>query len=168
MSPYPWPVPDDPTVSHRPDLWSRLAALLPSPLDRLVGLQQVRYLLVAGTTSLGYLGLVAAGLALGWHYMIAIAVAQAITIACAFPAYRTLVFASRGPWRTDFARFLSVWSSGMVAGFVATPLLVEVLGMPPLLAQVVAIVVVAVGSYLGHRYFSFRHRDPAPGRAGEG
>jgi len=120
---------------------------------------QVRYVLVAGTTSLVYLGLVAGGLFFGWHYMIAILVAQAITIVCAFPAYRTLVFASRGGWRTDFARFLSVWSSGMVAGFVATPLLVEILRMPPLLAQVVAIVVVAVGSYLGHRYFSFRDRD---------
>lgn len=164
MPPYPWPVPDNPPVSRRRDVWSRLAAVLPSPLDRLVGLQQVRYLLVAGTTSLIYLGLVAGGLALGWHYMIAIAVAQAITIAGAFPAYRTLVFASRGSWRTDLVRFLSVWSSGMVAGFVATPLLVEIFGMAPLLAQVVAIVVVAVGSYLGHRYFSFRHRDAGPDR----
>lgn len=159
-------MPDNAPVSRRPDVWSRLAGVLPSPLDRLVGLQQVRYLLVAGTTSLVYLGLVAGGLALGWHYMLAILVAQVITIAGAFPAYRTLVFASRGSWRTDLLRFLSVWSSGMVAGFVATPLLVEVFGMPPLLAQVVAIVVVAVGSYLGHRFFSFRQRDTGPEGAG--
>lgn len=152
-------MPDDEPVTGRPVAWSRLAVVLPPPLDRLVALEQVRYLLVAGTTSLIYLTLVAGGLALGWHYMLAIAAAQAITIAGAFPAYRTLVFASRGAWRGDLARFLSVWSSGMVAGFVATPLLVEFVGMPPLPAQVLAIVVVAVGSYLGHRSVSFRHRD---------
>ncbi len=160
---YPGAVPDHDEAPRRPDAWSRLAAALPPPLDRLVHVEQVRYLLVAGTTSLFYLSLVAAGLALGLHYMVAIAAAQVITITGAFPAYRTLVFASRGDWRGDLARFLSVWSSGMVAGFVATPALVELAGIAPLPAQVVAIAVVAVGSYLGHRYVSFRHRDRTAG-----
>lgn len=119
----------------------------------------MRYLVVAGTTTLCYLGLVAAGLRFGWHYLVAILVAQAITIACAFPAYRTLVFQSRDRARRDFARFLSVWSTGAVAGVVATPALVELVHLSPMLAQVIAIVVVAVGSYLGHRLFSFRHAD---------
>lgn len=138
---------------------------VPSPTSLVQSLwrrHEVRYLVVAGTTSLGYLGLVAAGLAVGWHYMVAILVAQVVTIACAFPAYRTLVFQSRGSVGADFARFLSVWSTGAVAGVVATPLLVEVLGMQPLVAQVLAMVVVAVGSYLGHRFFSFRHQGPDP------
>jgi putative flippase GtrA len=90
--------------------------------------------------------------------MIAILVAQIITIMAAFPVYRTLVFESRGSVRGDFVRFLSVWSSGAFAGVVATPLLVEVFGMHPLAAQVVAIVVIAVASYLGHRFFTFGTR----------
>lgn len=117
---------------------------------------QVRYLVVAGTTSLSYVGLVALGLGLGAHYMVAILVAQAITIACAFPAYRSLVFQSKGAVGSDFLRFLSVWASGAVAGVVATPFLVEVFGWDPLIAQVFSIVVIAVGSYLGHRFFTFR------------
>ena len=124
----------------------------------LLALQPVRYLLVAGTTSVFYLGLVAAGLGLGLHYMVAIAAAHVIAMTCAFPAYRGLVFESRGRWSSDLWRFVSVWSSGMVAGFVGTPLLVEVGGMEPFPAQVLAIAVIAVGSYLGHRFFSFRHR----------
>ncbi|WP_431473298.1 hypothetical protein [Ornithinimicrobium sp. W1665] len=84
-------MPDHDEAPRRPDAWSRLAAALPPPLDRLVHVEQVRYLLVAGTTSLFYLSLVAAGLALGLHYMVAIAAAQVITITGAFPAYRTLV-----------------------------------------------------------------------------
>ena len=123
---------------------------------------QVRYLVVAGTTSLAYIGLVAVGLkVLGWHYMAAILVAQVVTIACAFPAYRSLVFESQGRIWGDFVRFLSVWASGAVAGVVATPFLVEVFRMDPLVAQVLAIVVVAVASYLGHRFFSFRQRCTA-------
>lgn len=121
---------------------------------------QIRYLIVAGTTSLAYIGLVAAGLTLHLHYMVAILIAQAITIACAFPAYRTLVFESRGRVWADFVRFLSVWASGAIAGVVGTPFLVEVFGMAPLIAQVLAIIVVAVASYLGHRFFSFRTRKP--------
>ncbi|GAA5159992.1 hypothetical protein GCM10011366_20670 [Ornithinimicrobium tianjinense] len=118
----------------------------------------MRYLLVAGTTSVFYLGLVAAGLGLGLHYLVAIALAHAVAMTCAFPAYRSLVFESRGRWPSDLWRFVSVWSSGMVAGFVGTPFLVEVVGMQPFPAQVLAIAVIAVGSYLGHRFFSFRHR----------
>lgn len=119
---------------------------------------EIRYLLVAGTTSAGYLLLVSLGLLAGWHYMIAILAAQVVTIAAAFPAYRTLVFESQGTVKRDFVRFLSVWSSGAIAGVVATPFLVEVFGMKPLVAQVLAIVVIAVASYLGHRFFSFRTR----------
>lgn len=127
----------------------------------------VRYVVVAGTTTLGYLGLMALGVRLGWHYMVAILVAQAITIACAYPAYRRWVFRSTEPMRATFPKFLTVWSSGAVAGIVATPLLVEVFGLPPVPAQVIAVVVVAVASYLGHRLFSFRGRSHAHEPAGE-
>lgn len=129
---------------------------------RMWSYHQIRYVVVAGCTSLFYLALVAAGLSLRWHYMLAILAAQAVTIACAFPAYRSLVFESGGRPLADFVRFLSVWSTGAVAGVVATPLLVELVGMDPLIAQVVAIVVVAVGSYLGHRFFSFSDSDVSP------
>ncbi|EWT00465.1 hypothetical protein N865_15575 [Intrasporangium oryzae NRRL B-24470] len=134
---------------------------LPHTVRSLWARHEIRYLVVAGCTSLGYLGLVTLGLALGWYYMVAILVAQAITIAAAFPAYRVLVFESRGRVWGDFVRFLSVWSSGAIAGLVATPFLVEVFGMHPLVAQVIAIVVIAVASYLGHRFFSFRERHPS-------
>jgi putative flippase GtrA len=134
---------------------------------RALGRHEVRYLLVAGTTTLFYLALVGAGLLAGLPYMLAIACAHAVTICAAFPAYRHLVFRSRRAWPADLWRFLSVWSGGMVAGFVATPLLVELAGMPPFAAQVLAIVVVAVSSYLAHRFWSFGHREPddAPAHA---
>lgn len=133
-------------------------------IERILGLfkhHQMRYLLVAGCTSVGYIALVAIGLeVIGWHYMVAILVAQAITICTAFWFYRGFVFQSKGPIWVDFLRFLSVWSTGAIAGVIGTPFLVEVFGMHPLVAQVFAIIIVAVGSYLGHTFFSFRNSNP--------
>jgi putative flippase GtrA len=117
--------------------------------------EQIRYLAVAGSTTLVYLGLLAALLTV-LPYMLAILVAQAVIISVAFPTYRRLIFRSTRPWRLDLPRFVGVWAGGFLAGVVATPLLVELVGMPPLPAQVLAVVVVAVLSYLGHRFISFR------------
>jgi putative flippase GtrA len=117
--------------------------------------EQIRYLAVAGSTTLVYLGLLAALLTV-LPYMLAILVAQAVIISVAFPTYRRLIFRSTRPWRQDLPRLVGVWGGGFLAGVVATPLLVELVGMPPLPAQVLAVVVVAVLSYLGHRFISFR------------
>lgn len=135
-----------------------------SVLHKLWGLlrhHQVRYILVAGCTSLGYLGLMTLGnKVLHWHYMVAILVAQAFTICTAFWFYRGFVFRSRGPVVHDFLRFLSVWTTGAIAGIIGTPFLVEIFGIDPVVAQILAIIIVAVGSYLGHTFFSFRDQTP--------
>jgi putative flippase GtrA len=130
-------------------------------LPRVFGLsrQTFRYLLVAGTTSIFYLGLVAGGIAIGLFYFVAILCAQAVTIFCAFPFYRRFVFESHGRIPIDFVRFLSVWLAGAVAGLVVTPFLVQVLGWLPLISQVVAIAAVSIFSFLGHKFFSFRKTD---------
>jgi hypothetical protein len=118
---------------------------------------------VAGSTSVFYLGLVALGLWSGLFYFFAILAAQAITIVCAFPLYRKFIFQSQGKLLTDFVRFLSVWITGLIAGLVVTPLLVELLGWPPFEAQVVAVVAVSIGSFAGHRWFSFRTKPEVTG-----
>ena len=118
--------------------------------------QEIRYLLVAGTTTLVYLGIFAAFLT-ALPYMWALLAAHACAISIAFPVYRRLVFRSTARWQRDLPRFVSVWGGGFVAGLVGTPALVELAGMHPLAAQVLTVAVVAVASYLGHRFFSFRH-----------
>ena len=130
--------------------------VIPAFVERLWARKGIRYLVVAGCTQVVYLGTFSLGLLAGWHYMIAFAVAQVVTIAAAFPAYRTIVFESSGRVWSDFVRFLGVWASGAFAGILLTPALVEIAGMPPLPAQIIAIAIVAVGSFLGHHFFSFR------------
>jgi putative flippase GtrA len=131
------------------------------PLAERRNLWQVgRYLISAGSMALLYLGILAFGLFLGWQYFLAILLAQAITISIAFPVYRKFVFQSHGPVWHDFGRFLSVWAAGAIAGLVATPLLVQFANFNPLIAQVLVVAVVSVGSFLSHRLFSFRKRAP--------
>lgn len=123
--------------------------------------QAVRYLVVAGSIAIFYLGVFALGLWIGWFYFIAILFAQIITISIAFPLYRAFVFRSHGKLRTDFVRFLSVWLTGAIAGIVVTPLLIELVHLNPLVAQIISVAVVSVGSFLAHRFFSFRHDTAA-------
>ena len=130
-----------------------------SRLDHLTSVltrTEVRYLVVAGSVSVLSWAMVALGLLFGWHYMIATVFSQLAPIPVAFPAYRRFVFESQGPLRGDLFRFMIVWGTGMIAPIAAAPLLVEGLGMNPVLAQIVITVVVAIGSFLGHRFFSFR------------
>lgn len=133
--------------------WGRLTL-------RLLEREEVRYLLVAGTTTLVYLALVGVLLLTTLPYMVAILLTHAVMIPSAFPVYRSLIFRSTGRWQRDLPRFAGVWSGGFVGGIVLTPLLVEIVGMHPFAAQVVAVAVMAVASYLGHRFVTFRrHPD---------
>lgn len=111
---------------------------------------------MAGTTALSYLAILAALLGTGCPYMIAILIDQVIIFSVAFPVYRRVIFRSTGRWQPDLARFLGVWSGGFIAGIVATPALVELAGQPPLFAQVIAVAAVAVLTFLGHKFVSFR------------
>lgn len=111
---------------------------------------------MAGSTAVCYLAILALLLTTGLHYMIAIAIAQLVVISAAFPTYRRLIFRSTGRWQSDLPRFVGIWSGGFIAGIVVTPALVELAGQPPLLAQVFAVAAVAILSYLGHKYVSFR------------
>jgi putative flippase GtrA len=138
------------------DVAARLPARLSDLVHGALKREEIRYLVVAGTTAVCYLAILAALLASGCPYMIAILIDQVIAFSAAFPVYRRVIFRSTGRWQSDLPRFLGVWSGGFIAGIVATPALVELAGQPPLLAQIIAVVVVAVLTYLGHKFVSFR------------
>lgn len=126
---------------------------------RLLRREEIRYLTVAGSTTVVYLAVVAGLLWTGLHYMVAILFAQVMIITGAFPTYRRLIFRTTGGWRGDLPRFVGVWTGGFIAGIFATPALVELVGLSPLLAQVIAVAAVAAFSYLGHKFISFGKRE---------
>jgi putative flippase GtrA len=119
---------------------------------------RVRYVLVGGATNVAYFGL----FWLGWHllegtvpYLGITATANFGTALLAYPAYRTFVFRSDTSWLRGFWKFYTVYLVGLAASLAGMPLLIEVLGVPVLLAQAIVIVLVPVASYLLHRFWTF-------------
>lgn len=117
----------------------------------------LRYALAGAVTQVLYLTALALGLAADVPYVAAIAVAQVVAIAYAFPVYRRRVFQAVGPLRLQFAAFLGVWWTGAAMSFVGVPLLVELVHLRPLTAQVVVLLIVFFYSYAAHANFTFRH-----------
>lgn len=118
----------------------------------------VRYALSGVLAQVLYLGLIAGGLAAGLHYLVAIVAAQAVVLAVSFPVYRRRVFRSTGPVGRQLVTFLGVWGVGAAMSLVGVPLLVEVAGLHPLLAQVVVLGVIFVFSFVSHQQVTFRQR----------
>jgi putative flippase GtrA len=130
---------------------------------------RLRYLVCGAAVAGTYLAVFAA-LTYGfprWGYPLVFVLAQVVAISLAFPLYRRFVFASTGSLRGDLRRFLSVWGASLVVSALGLPVLVELVGIEPVPAQVILVVLVAVGSFLGHRYVSFPHRA-RPGRVSDG
>ncbi|WP_377643923.1 GtrA family protein [Oryzobacter terrae] len=120
----------------------------------------VRFGVVGGAAQVVYLVALVAALATGIHYLLAVVAAQVVTIAFAFPMHKYLVFRSDGPIRRQFLMFLGVWWTGAAASFLGVLLLVEVVGLDPLPAQLVVMVLIAVWSFVANSRLSFARRHP--------
>ncbi|WP_051973541.1 GtrA family protein [Cryobacterium sp. MLB-32] len=134
-------------------------------LGRLVRDQRIRFLAVGATnTFVGYLVFSAftlwvfADVPLG--YLLSLAVSYVVGISLAFVLYRRFVFPVHGHVVRDFARFVSVYVVAIGINAAALPLLVEGARVPPLVAQLLILVVTTLLSFFGHKKFSFRRTDP--------
>jgi putative flippase GtrA len=141
----------------------------PGPLLRIVRDQRVAFVLVGTVnTVVGFGWFALAELTIGrWlGYLVSLGIAHILSVLCAFVLYRNFVFRVRGHVMRDLARFELVYLVAISVNFVALPLLVELAGLPPLLAQALIVTVTTLISFFGHRYFSFRRKpitgdDPA-------
>lgn len=93
-----------------------------------------------------------------FDYLVSLIAAQITSLLCSFAAQRYLVFRVRGRFWGDFARFATVSTGAFLINLVLLPLCVELLGWPKIPAQLAVTAVIAVGTYLAHRDFSFRRR----------
>ena len=121
--------------------------------------QGVRYLLVgAWNTLFGYGVFAVLELTLGGdiHYLVLLAVSQALATLNAFAGYRLLVFKVSGTLLRDLARFSVVYVGAFVVNVATLPLLVEVGGIPDLIAQALVVGATVIASFFAHRSFSFR------------
>lgn len=138
----------------------------PGLLLRAVRRQEVGFALIGGFNTLFGMALTVFWLAvLGdrWPPAVAVVLAYAIGVVTAFVLHRTLVFRVRGRVLRDFFGFVAVNSGGLLLNIVLLTVAVEALHLPRIPSAVVIMAVVAVATFFGHRYISFR-RPPRNGR----
>jgi putative flippase GtrA len=124
-------------------------------LVRAVRRQEVAFALVGACNTLLGMGLTVAWLAVlgdAWPPAVSVVLAYGMGIVVAFVLHRTLVFRVRGRVLRDFAGFVVVNSGGLLMNTV----------LPRIPAAVVVMGLVAVASFFGHRYISFRRRPETP------
>lgn len=135
---------------------------LPPPAE-LLRRQEVRFaLLGVANTAFAYAVFAGLEVTLGRvaPYLAVLVVTYLIGVTEAFLVQRRWVFRSSTPWLPAYARFWSVYLVSLGLNALALPLLVEVAGLPVLLAQPLVLLLVAVGSFTVHRAYTFR---PAAG-----
>lgn len=139
--------------------------LAPGPLLRWIKDRRVAYVLVGiFNTANGFALFVAGTTVLGDEpagYLTSLLIAHVISVLCAFVLHRRFVFRVKGHVLPDLARFELVNLSALAYNLVMLPLLVEVAGLPVILAQVVAGGSAIVGTYFAHLFFSFRRPPPS-------
>lgn len=121
--------------------------------------QRVRFLLVGGfNTVFGFSLFAALDATVGntIHYLGVLGVSHVVSTLVAFTLYRTLVYRVRGNLLVDLLRFWSLYASVLAVNAAFLPVLVEIGGVQPILAQLAFLVLTIIVSYVGHGRFSFR------------
>ena len=134
----------------------------PGWLLRAIGDRRVAFLTVGAiNTVVGYLCFVGFLLLLGHQrYLVVLLCAHVVSVLIAFVLYRFLVFRVRGHVLSDLWRFETIYLSALAVNLALLPVLVEVAGLPVLLAQTLIVLVTSVMSWVGHTRFSFRRSAP--------
>lgn len=127
---------------------------------------RIRFLAVGSTnTVIGYAVFAALQLIvfrdLPFGYLVSLVLSYAVGIAVAFVLYRRFVWKVSGNVLVDLLRFIGVYLTAIAINAALLPLLVELVGLPPLLAQLIVLVITTLVSFFGHSRFSFAR---PPGR----
>lgn len=125
--------------------------------------QPLRFLIAGGiNTAFGlslYPALLWASPWLRLHYLIALGIAQVISLTFAFTVYKSFVFRGKSNPLREVSAFISFYGVNYAVNWAALPFLVEVVHIPPVIAQIGFTIVLIVGSYFWHSKVTFRSLD---------
>ncbi len=127
--------------------------------------EQLLYLVVGGwNTVFGYGVWALLQYLLGdrLHYLVIVLLSWPIAVLNAYLGYRYLVFRSPGPILGELPRFSLVYLATLLVNLALLPIALAVLPFNIYVIQALFSVLVIIGSYLGHKYYSFggrRRRD---------
>lgn len=89
------------------------------------------------------------------EYLIALLVAQALSLCFAFLTYKIAVFQTRQRSIGEFLRFIPFYLVSYALNFAALPFLVRVIGIDPIISQIIFSLFMMVGSYFWHKNVTF-------------
>ncbi|HET9813018.1 MAG TPA: GtrA family protein [Sphingomicrobium sp.] len=92
------------------------------------------------------------------HYLVALLIAQAISLCFAYANYKIGVFQTRGQYAREITAFASFYLVNYAANWAALPLLVEVVKLSPIVAQLLFSLIIVFGSYFWHSRVTFKDR----------
>ena len=93
------------------------------------------------------------------NYMIALVIAHFIGVCHSYIWNRCWTFKSKGMKTMEFLRFNSVYLAVLAVNALALAFLVEGLGIKPEIGQLIALPLVTVISFAGHKHWSFRDKE---------
>ena len=96
------------------------------------------------------------------HYLALAVPVNVLAIANAFLCYKLIVFRTKGNWFCEYVKCFLVYGGGALASMALLWLFVDCFHLNPVVDNVVGTALVVVGSYFGHKYFSFRPRKTHP------
>ncbi|NQT30049.1 MAG: GtrA family protein [Candidatus Saganbacteria bacterium] len=120
---------------------------------------KIWYLLVGlWNTLFGYLVFVALYflLAKKINYMILVVISNILAITNAYIGYKIFVFRTRGNYLKEYLRFYVIYGGAIALNLILLPVLVEFFAVTPIVGQGIVMIVIVVGTYFGHKHFSFR------------
>lgn len=89
-------------------------------------------------------------------YMVTALISHVLAVVQSFLTQRHLVFRSQGNWWAEYLRFNLAHLGSLLTGLALLPILVELIGFTPLIAQVLSTLLIVVISYFVHQHFTFR------------
>jgi putative flippase GtrA len=127
--------------------------------------EQILYLAVGGWNTIfgyGIWALLQVLLGDRLHYLAIVLIAWPVAVLNAYLGYRLIVFRSTGSVVRELPRFALVYVTTLAINLVLLPIALRVLPFTIYVTQAVLTAIVVVGSYVGHRSFSFGGRSRRP------
>lgn len=141
-----------------------------SALDRARGLaaqheEKLRFLIVGGWNTLfsyGTLWVFDALLHARLHYTLILTLSWVVGVTHNLFTFKLLVFRTRGNWLKEYLRSYVVYSGIFVVNLAIVAVIMEIWRPRLVIAQLPAIAVVTIISYLGHKHFTYRTAEEPP------
>ncbi len=135
-----------------------------SAMNRLLSRREVRFIIVGGlNTVVGYAVFVLLEAwifgAARWGYAASLIGSYIVGMLVGYLLYRRFVFDDQARWTSSLPKFILTNLVTLALNGAILALLVEVAQLPRLGAQIVALIVTVIVSYIGHSLFSFRSRS---------